>query len=160
MNLTVRMLIESAAWLRLVLIKIADMHRNHGSFLLLDVYELNQSLFQSIIEVHTLTLLRFQVTNVPLAHEHFVVLDNEQRPLHSTSICVEPNFFVGDVANDGHFFGDLVATTQLLDTLEEVIWIIMRPKPVAIDEDFDVFAVPDHRLIPLFELFDTEILQD
>ena len=53
------------------------MHRNHGSFLLLDVYELNQSLFQSIIEVHTLTLLRFQVTNVPLAHEHFVVLDNE-----------------------------------------------------------------------------------
>lgn len=57
MNLAVRVLIVRAAWLLLVLVEVADVHRNHRRLFLFDVEELNQALLQRVIEVHALVLL-------------------------------------------------------------------------------------------------------
>lgn len=97
---------------------------------------------------------------MPLSHEDLVFLDDEQRPLNSSSIRVEPDLLVGDVADNRDFFGDLVASAKVLDALKKVIGVVVRSEPVAVDEDFDVFASLDLMLIPLFELLDSKIFQD
>ena len=140
------------------LVKIGDMHRNHCCFLFLNVEKLDQTLFQSIVEVHTLCLLKAMYMS--LSEENFVVLNDKDWPLHSASIRVEPDLLISDVTHNRDLLGDLIGASEVLDTLQQVVRVVVRAEPVAIHKDLDVFTGSDHRFIPLLELLDAKVLQD
>ena len=56
--------------------------------------------------------------NVSLSEENLVVLNDKEWPLHSASICVEPDLLVSDVAHNRDFFRNLVGASEVLDTLQ------------------------------------------
>ena len=53
-----------------------------------------------------------------LSEKNLVILNDKEWSLHSASICVEPDLLVGDVTHNRDFFGDLVGTSEVLDTLQ------------------------------------------
>ena len=118
------------------------MHRNHRGFLLFDIEELNQSMLERVVEVHA--GLHLHAFDVLLPEKQLAVLDDEERPLDSSSVGVEPDLLVGDVAHDRYLLRDLVAPAKLLDTLQQVVWIVVSADPVSVDKDFHIFSSSDH----------------
>ena len=97
---------------------------------------------ERVVEVHA--GLHLHAFDVLLPEKQLAVLDDEERPLDSSSVGVEPDLLVGDVAHDRYLLRDLVAPAKLLDALQQVVWIVVSADPVSVDKDFHIFSSSDH----------------
>lgn len=138
MNLTVRVIVL------LLRFEVAEMHRNHRCFFLINVEELNQACFQTIGKVHTLLLLHS--LDVAFSQQKLILFNNKEWSLHSACISEEPNLFVLKVTHDRNLFRYVEPSPQTNDVLKQTVWIFTRAYPVAIDEDFDISATDNVRL--------------
>lgn len=156
-HLAVRVGVKLGFLLLLCLVEVGDVHRDHGRLFLFDIQKLDKAVLEGVIEVHLAT---FQGRDVPLLEQDLVVIDNKERSLHSSSIRVETNLFVGNITDDGDLFWDLIGSPEGLHLSHQDVGVVVRAKPVSIHEDFHVFAGPNHVLVPLFELLDSEVLKN
>lgn len=99
----------------LVSLQIRHMHSDHCSLFLLDIQKFNEAVFQGVVEVHRFIGLKLHHGDVPILNPQLSVLNNEQRPLDSACIGIEPDFFVLYVPHNGDFFRDFKLTAKLLD---------------------------------------------
>lgn len=142
----------------IVVLQVAHMHGDHRCLLFFNVKELDQAFFKCIVKIHSLSLL--ETMNVAFTHKNLVVFDNEERTLHTASIRVESDLLVSDIPHDRDLFRNLEGAPKVLDTLQQVVRVVVRSKPVSVDEDFYILPGPDHGLVPLLEFLDTEVLED
>lgn len=96
-----------------VMLDIRNVHGDHRSLFLLDIEELNQPVLQGVVKVHALLGLHRQ--DVLRTQSQLTLFHNKKRSLNSSGVGVEPDFFVGDVPDDGDFLGDLITAAKSLD---------------------------------------------
>jgi hypothetical protein len=70
-----------------------------------------------------------------------LAVNNEQRPLNSTSISVEANLFVWDVTNNRDFFRDLIVPTKIHNTSHKIISITVSAPPISIHENLYISSI-------------------
>jgi len=98
------------------------MHCDHCGLLFFNIEELNQALLQRVVEVHNLglwdtvhLLISRKAGYVLLLESNQTLVNDEERSLNPTRVCVETKLSVLNVSHNGNFFRDLHLSSQIED---------------------------------------------
>ena len=78
-------------------VDVANEHGNHSRLFFLDIEQLDQSVFEELLEV---PLAGHDLANMLLAHFDLIVVHDEHGTLHATAVRVDLNLFLVNVSDN------------------------------------------------------------
>lgn len=118
------------------------MHSDHGCLFFFHVKELDEAIFERIIEVHPVFALHL-LDVLSAKDEAPLLVNNEERALDSSCVSVEPDLLVGDITDDRDLLRNLVVSAEVHYTFDEVVSVVVSSPPVSVDKNLDEFSSED-----------------
>lgn len=116
MDLTVSVIVLSFG------LEVTQVHRNHRSFLFINIQEFNQTRFETISEIHALLCLH--IGNMTLPEKKLALFSNKKGSLDTTSVSEEPNLFVLEVPHNRNLFRYVISPSEPNYVVHESIWVL------------------------------------
>lgn len=143
--------------------EIAQVHSNHSCLFLFYIQKLNKTLLTASFKVPLSfivgSLFFKQFLDVKFSHLDFIIFDNIQRSLHSSSVRAKANFFSSEVSQNRNLPLDSTVSSESDEVVIKLVSIACKSYPVSINENFSLLLVQKICACYLFKFFNSPILK-